>query len=1271
MSTLLYFHTFSRHVTDQNRLILRNGNHPCEGHVEIYHKNKRGYVGDKYWNEKTEEVVCRSTSCGEHKTSENVFRPTNDLVWLNEVSCNGTESHLWECDYPGWNISNYRKDTVKKITCSNDIKISLDGFKCAGAVQYTMNGQHSGYICANNWGKNKEGKDEAVALLCKNLGCGTGTIATEPFMVWKGFESQSSQNKIINCADIGQVDNLWQCVTEKTASCQSPVSVICTGHEKLQLSKTKEKNACSGNLEKKENGKWSPVKSTDGRDVWCSHMHCGSYASHTELENTIQLECTDKVTLDLMDNNESTAKKCYGAVHMKVNDTSHPVCATKDWTMENANVVCNELNCGHVVSIEKRATSTKGIMDYVSCTGKESSLWHCDAQHHQVSSSAFTCKDKAHVTCAGSVKVRLKDSPGPCAGRVEILYRGQWKSVAEDGWTETNSDVVCKEVGCGNKSILKPEKFSQGSEHKVLFLEEVRGESCSGTVGIEKGNKIYWLSGSTETWNQESANAVCQQMLCGKAKSFGSTPSADEMKDIWQESYNCLPNSTSLFACEKNTPQPPDHINTTATVKCTGRIEVNLTNKCWGNVNVCTDGICGGVCADAWTDEKSVMLCKNLECGNRVLPKLSTTTGPSQEVIFKSLHTTNQTTQLTQCNFVKYDKNDKTCSRNPAFVICSGSVKSRIKATRDKCSGNVEVQYANQWLPVCTDALKDNNVDNTICRELNCDSVKKTIGYFGPVPASGPVISQIQCPGSGDESLKNCTITSAPTVSCTLAGLQCSSWKKMALENSEKSCSGNVVIRSEGEMNSVSLEGWKKTEGNKLCQSLDCGNMVSISNKTYISNLPLSSSFSCAGTQNPESSIWDCEGQSSPSQKEHLYVECQDEPNVILSKGCHGEVRINNIQVCAAGWNDDYSHLVCQEKDCSNAIASMDSLEKAKPNKEYYHVSCEKHHYKLGQCRRFKAKCETNLVSVYCVRKSDPLPLPHSVNFSTSERCGGQIKVSYEGGRTWEDVCPTSLSTEFMDKLCKHIGCEGHNAKISKTKTSQQANLQTTLSFTENCKDIKHSVKRTGCKNVLPAEIYCKGYVIKDEAPSKVKILPIILGVGSLLVLVILLVVFARLYITRRAKKAMNAMTYSSRTSSRKDEFESGEYEDVLNKENEMEDGRGRFRSESEMIMESDARSNTSLNYDDIDEATEVQLLTSQAATGGGTSGNNYMQKDGVTYEVNDPQENYDDIEGPPEISQTTAEVHDGTQPTPESVTGPQLGLVQGDEDYLVPGQDG
>lgn len=62
---------------------------------------------------------------------------------------------------------------------------------------------------------------------------------------------------------------------------------------------------------------------------------------------------------------------------------------------------------------------------------------------------------------------------------------------------------------------------------------------------------------------------------------------------------------------------------------------------------------------------------------------------------------------------------------------------------------------------------------------------------------------------------------------------------------------------------------------------------------------------------------------------------------------------------------------------------------------------------------------------------------------------------------------------------------------------------------------------------------------------------------------------------------------------------------------------------------------------------------------------------EGVTYEVDDSQENYDDIDASSEAAQTRAEVHDGPQTSQKTDEAALQEPVQKDEDYLVPGQDG
>ncbi|TNN33030.1 Scavenger receptor cysteine-rich type 1 protein M130 [Liparis tanakae] len=396
----------------------------------------------------------------------------------------------------------------------------------------------------------------------------------------------------------------------------------------------------------------------------------------------------------------------------------------------------------------------------------------------------------------------------------------------------------------------------------------------------------------------------------------------------------------------------------------TGNITVDLTDGCWGNVNVCVGGRCGGVCADTWTPEKAAMLCENLGCGNRVLA--ATTKPKGSRVVIKSMHSTEETTHLSQCNFVMRDENDKTCDHNPAYVVCSGSVKAKWSSSRDKCSGNVEVQYEGRSFPVCTNALANKDTQNTICGELRCGYAVDEIGYFGDTAAGSRTISNIQC-SARDESLAECIID-VKRSTCSPGALQCSGWSKMAL-TVNKACSGVPIVYSKGKISAISLEGWTNTEGERLCRDLDCGSLKSVNTTT--TDCFWTANFSCAAGKIPDN-IWDCENNvyvSEESQsKKQLFIECQDEPAVTLSEGCFGEVKIDGVEVCDSHWKESDAQMVCEEQNCSNAIADSRHVIEPSPNKDYHHVSCEDNHYTLGQCKRFMGKCFGRLVSVYCVR---------------------------------------------------------------------------------------------------------------------------------------------------------------------------------------------------------------------------------------------------------------------------------------------------------------
>ncbi|XP_029013231.1 scavenger receptor cysteine-rich type 1 protein M130 isoform X2 [Betta splendens] len=1233
-------------VQGKNWVVLKNSDNPsdpCEGHVQIYHNMTWGYAGDSGWNDLTEEVVCRSTRCGKplEQPPEHIQMPPGSKVWLNEMKCTGKEQHLWECSLPGWGISKYPKQTVRKIKCSDRIGIALDGFRCAGAVQYSIN-KTLGYFCSEKWGQAEANR------VCKSLGCGKSKGNSQPdWLAWKGF--QSAKKATIDCSSIEKdIDHLWQCVTETSTTCKKPALVECEGHEKLQLSGDTS-NACSGMLEIEANGKWERNGIKTSPDVWCQQMNCGIKRNHTQKSNGTEVNCSDKVKVQLVDDS-SKPSNCYGRVSILLNGSDFSVCDT-NWDSRAGEVVCRELGCGKVIVADKRTVTKPGIMDNVKCLGSESSLWHCQAKHDKLP----RCSSSAYVVCEKSLDVRLKDGPGKCAGRMEIQYQGAWRKVKNEGWTESYSNFFCEQLKCGEKGrTAQAKEFSQGSsaffpwkvqcetgashisdcikgplkqdqseweavgliceDHKVVILEG--SASCSGLVGIEHASRTYWLSGSNTTWNAATAELVCQQRHCGGVTQFGVISNSDMRRDVWNKSVTCSVNHTSLFECDENE-AAPDHNETIANVTCSGHIAVKLSNGCWGHVNVSMGNQWGGVCTDAWGDAKSLRLCKDLGCGDKILTPISIPGG--FPVILNSLHDTKQETKLSKCNIVKDEYND--CKKGAAYVICSGSVQTRITDARDSCSGNVEVFYGGQWLPVCGNAL-DSSTQDAICQEQECGQADKKIPYVGPKPANTLAISELSCP----TGLKTCSVKSAQE-RCTLSGLQCSNWSKTTLRDT---CSGDVMLYTHDD--SRHDPGiWTEGRAHSLCNSLNCGNM-----ETLWTNIKTNDSL--------------------PALRKTV-IKCDDKPNVTLSGTCRGVVKISNIEVCSATWTEDHSHKVCQQLGCSNAVAGVAHVNSPSPNAEYYHVTCDSFHSEIGQCKRHKDKCNEKLVSVSCV---------NSIKFNTTHKCGGWLQVNYQD-KKWEYVCPfDNPQRALMNMLCKAINCGNYNESIKSTsdlskKLSKPLNAK--IHYTEDYMNVSHCVLAQSCEKTTPARIFCNGYVSPVEVQNgpPVSIVSIMLGVGFVLILVILAIIFVRIWFI---KKRGSTVKYPLRMHSQHEmEFESGEFEQI--KDGEMESfSHNRFRSESEVIMEN-RLSASSLPYDDIDEV--AQPLTAAGSSGGN---NPHEEADGATYEVEDPHESYDDIDADPDVTQTRAEVHDGAHSEAE---GPAAAChqAQQDGDYLVPGQDG
>ncbi|XP_029984067.1 scavenger receptor cysteine-rich type 1 protein M130-like [Sphaeramia orbicularis] len=152
--------------------------------------------------------------------------------------------------------------------------------------------------------------------------------------------------------------------------------------------------------------------------------------------------------------------RCSGRVEVYHDDQWLPA-LNFNWGMNEATVLCKEMNCGDPVQFSGSSSQVGDLRGYkVSCTGTESSLTQCTLTEYVRTSSDHM--NDASVVCSGIVK--LAGGPNRCVGRVELYDKGQWGAVCGDSWDMFDAAVVCRELNCGiAHKITTTPKYGHGT----------------------------------------------------------------------------------------------------------------------------------------------------------------------------------------------------------------------------------------------------------------------------------------------------------------------------------------------------------------------------------------------------------------------------------------------------------------------------------------------------------------------------------------------------------------------------------------------------------------------------------------------------------------------------------------------------------------------------------------------------------------------------------------------------------------------------------------
>ncbi|XP_043845854.1 scavenger receptor cysteine-rich type 1 protein M130-like [Dromiciops gliroides] len=740
------------------KLRLVGGTKNCSGLVEVRVHGQWGRICDNSWNTQATGVVCRQLGCPAPQNAVSWFNGSEEVeqIWFGSVRCHGNESSLWNCDYNGWSGCSFQHHA--KVICSeeNDLELRLvgGGSRCAGTVELEMQGL-LGTVCQSAMNM------ETASVICRQLGC--GSVVSISHM--DDFGEVTMHRGLTGISCDGNEASFWDCKHWRwgTTSCSDRSRVICSEHMKAQLAGGD--FPCSGRVMVKHKDTWGSVCAHDfplsTAKVLCKELQCGSLVSVVEAthfgernipildeelrckgnESHLSLcprvllpegSCTDGRDIGVICSRYIDSRlvdggsRCVGRVEIQIQEGWGALCDSS-WDLANANVLCNQLQCGVALSIPKGAHLGEGrgqIWPHMfHCSGVESHLGDCPvtalgapACDRESTASVICsenrtepmapCNDTVHnpagtttrmrnsTGCSEIREIRLMDGGDRCAGRVEIYHEGSWGTICDDSWDLNDAHVVCQQLGCGvalNATISA--HFGQGSG--PIWLDDLR---CSGNESqVWQCPFRGW--GRHNCRHKEDAGVICSGVLALRLHSDASTQD------------------------------------------CAGRLEV-FYNGSWG-----------GVGKRKMTAITPNLVCGQLGCGdNGTVQDAPSHPMNSRPSWINDIQCPNGPASLWQCPSASWEKRYLSPAEE-TWITCTG--KMRLQGGSSQCSGRVEVWHKGSWGSVCDDSwdLADAEV---VCRQLGCGSATEAPPEAAYGQGIGPVLlSNVRCQGN-ESSLWDC-----------------------------------------------------------------------------------------------------------------------------------------------------------------------------------------------------------------------------------------------------------------------------------------------------------------------------------------------------------------------------------------------------------------------------------------------------------------------------------------------------------------------------------
>ncbi|KAL7401457.1 hypothetical protein ABVT39_028285 [Epinephelus coioides] len=958
-------------VTCSDSVRLVNGTSLCSGRLEVKsnQSNQRwSSVCEADFDQQDAEVVCRELGCGAPSVLQGaLYGEVEAPMWTKEFQCGGHESALLDCRSSGSDRNTCSPGKAVGLTCSEPVRLVGGSSRCAGTLEVKQGEWRP--VDGDDWSLKE------AAVVCRDLDCGS------PISIEQRKEStrRPAWSMTSECVHSGSA--LRECVT--SYSSYAVQEVTCSDSVRL----VNGTSLCSGRLEVKSNQSnqsWSSVCEADfdqqDAEVVCRELGCGAPsvlqgALYGEVEApmwTKEFQCGghESALLDCRssgsDRNTCSPGKAVGLTcseHLRLVGGSSRCAGTLevkhqkewrlvdgfDWSLREAAVVCEELDCGSAVSVQREKSFYRLVLAITAeCVHSGSALRDCVTSRPSSTVLEVTCSDS----------VRLVNGTSLCSGRLEVKSNQRWSSVCEADFDQQDAEVVCRELGCGAPSVLQgalygeveapmwTKEFQCGGHESALLdcrssgsdrntcspgkavgltcSEPVRlfgGSSrCAGTLEVKQGE---WRPVYGFGWSPKDAAVYCRELDCGSAVSAEWRKESNESleRPVWMISQHALfgyalkdyvtPSSSSnilVITCS-------DSVRLVdGTSLCSGRLEVksNQSNQRWSSV-----------CEADFDQQDAEVVCRELGCGAPSVLQGALYGEVEAPMWTKEFQCGGHESALLDCRSSGSDRN--TCSPGKAVgLTCSEPV--RLVGGSSRCAGTLEMKHQNTWRPLY-DFYMSLREAAQICKELDCGSAVST-DVRGESRGRTVWTTQYNCFDSGS-ALRDCVLQgygfSSREITCS---------DSVRLVDGTSLCSGRLEVKSNQSnqrWSSVCEADFDQQDAEVVCRELGCGAPSVLQGALYgeVEAPMWTKEFQCGGH---ESALLDCRSSGSDrntcSPGKAVGLTCSEPVRLVGgSSRCAGTLEVKHqnewrpLYDTYKEWTLREAALFCRELNCGSAVS--------------------------------------------------------------------------------------------------------------------------------------------------------------------------------------------------------------------------------------------------------------------------------------------------------------------------------------------------------------